>query len=239
MKIYRKRKVQSTVTAKWPMPFSQMGYTHLDQAGKTGASRLTWQCRYWRGAHHRSHQSGCRRRRAGRSYPQRPPHGWPRPVNGGKRRDSSVITDRVDRRREGRGSHLLGVERSAGDDVVEEMAADAAAAEEHHGEHRLHGRRHLRNLICSSERRGWELMQPRRRRRRGGRGRSGYGPIARADQVSLVCGPKMCVSASSGSMGRVSETQRLSLASESPATAADEPYAGEQTSICSRGGGGR
>uniref|UniRef100_A0A0A9D4F5 Uncharacterized protein n=1 Tax=Arundo donax TaxID=35708 RepID=A0A0A9D4F5_ARUDO len=47
------------------------------------------------------------------------------------------------------GHALIGVERSAGDDVAEEVAADAAATEKHHGEHRLHRRRHLHNLDSS------------------------------------------------------------------------------------------
>ena len=65
------------------------------------------------------------------------------------RASESVIAESIRRTRghgEGEEQYLNGVEGTAGDDVAEEVAADAAAAEEHHGENRLHRRRHLRNL---------------------------------------------------------------------------------------------
>lgn len=52
------------------------------------------------------------------------------------------------------GHALVGVEGTTGDDVAEEVAADAAAAEEHYGEHRLHWCRHLGNLDLPGRKQG-------------------------------------------------------------------------------------
>lgn len=66
-----------------------------------------------------------------------------------RRPSGSVIAESAIRTRghgQGKERYLVGVEGTTGDDVAEEVAADAAAAEEHHGEHRLHWCRHLCNF---------------------------------------------------------------------------------------------
>jgi hypothetical protein len=96
------------------------------------------------------------------------------------------------------------VEGTAGHDVAEEVAADAATAEEHHGEHRLHRRRHFDNLDSPSA--GVMNWMGHGRRTSAGREsaknrRAGNPPpaavcscgvLALTELVSLVGGPIEC-----------------------------------------------
>jgi hypothetical protein len=99
-----------------------------------------------------------------------------------KQQEPSVITESIRHTGGGIGGeeeqYLVGVEGAAGHDVTEEVAANAAAAEEHHGEHQLHRRRHFRNLdspedICPGDEDddGRTDAGRRRRHRRPWRGR--------------------------------------------------------------------